>query len=227
MRTLYLAAALLLVAATYSSPAPMERYSYASVQDEIAVARSAAPASISADAGVYVLGRKGFEEAAKSKNGFVCFVERSWFANFDDPEFWNPKLRSPNCFNAAAARSVLPQFLARTQWVLAGQGREQMVQRARAEFAAHHFTGPEPGAMTFMLSKRGYVSDSAAGPWLPHLMFFVPHGQSALYGAGLPGSPIFGPRSNEYEPTIVLVPVRFWSDGSPAPMPHDKEHHHS
>ena len=227
MKYLLLCAALGLAAASYPAAAPFDQYRYARVQDEIAAARSAAPPSISANAGVLVLGDRGFDEVAKSKNGFVCFVERSWFSGFEDPEFWNPKLRSPNCFNPAAVHSVLPQYLAWTQWVLAGATKQQMMQRARAEFAAHHFTGPDPGAMTFMLSKQGYVSDAAAGPWLPHVMFFVPRGQTALFGANLAGSPFIGSETSAIEPTLVLVPVRHWSDGSPAPMPNSQEHHHS
>src|SRR6202000_1351671 len=101
----------------YSEVAPAEQYLIANRQDEIELARSAAPPSISADAQVLVLGRHGYETAVKGKNGFVCFVERSWAAGFDDPEFWNPKIRGPNCFNAAAVRSVLPQYLRRTEWV--------------------------------------------------------------------------------------------------------------
>jgi hypothetical protein len=71
---------------------------------EIALARSAAPESISRDAEVLVLGRHGFDAAVKGKNGFGCIVERSW-ASAPDPDFWNPKVRTPICFNAAAARS--------------------------------------------------------------------------------------------------------------------------
>jgi len=50
-----------------------------------------------------VLGYQGYETAVKGKSGFVCFVERSWAAGFDDLDFWNPKLRAPNCFNGPAA----------------------------------------------------------------------------------------------------------------------------
>jgi len=68
------------------------------------MARSAAPDSISGDAEVMVLGRHGYETAVKGKNGFVCMVWRSWAAGIDDPDFWNPKLRAPVCFNPPAAR---------------------------------------------------------------------------------------------------------------------------
>src|SRR4029077_6786258 len=89
----------------YPEMAPAEQYRIANREDEIALARSAAPPSISGDAEVLVLGSHGYETAVKGKNGFVCFVQRSWTAGFDDPEFWNPKIRGPNCFNPPAART--------------------------------------------------------------------------------------------------------------------------
>ncbi len=171
-----------------------------------------------------VLGKRGYEVAVKGRNGFVCFVERSWAAGFDDPEFWNPKLRAPNCFNPPAVRSVLPQYLERTEWVLAGLGRLQIVEKARAAFAGHHFIAPEPGSFSFMLSRQGYLSDDAAGPWLPHVMLFVAHGQAAAWGAGLEGSPILGTDGSPFEPTVLFIPVRSWSDGSPAPPPAKPNH---
>src|SRR5262245_24741975 len=61
----------------YPNMAPIEQYLMDRTA-EIALARSAAPESISRDAEVLVLGRHGFETAVKGKNGFVCIVERSW-----------------------------------------------------------------------------------------------------------------------------------------------------
>ena len=204
-------------AAAYPAMAPIAHYRISARDDEVALARSAAPPSISKDAEVLVLGDRGYETAVKGKNGFVCFIERSWDAGFDDPQFWNPKLRAPNCFNPPAVRTVLPQYLKRTEWVLAGVGRQEMKAKARSAFASHEFKSPEPGAFSFMLSKDGYVSDDADGPWLPHVMFFVPHGQAAVWAAGLEGSPVMGKDGSDIEPTVLFVPVRRWSDGSPAP----------
>jgi len=203
----------------YPTMAPIERYLTQNPADEITLARSAAPPSISSDADVLVLGTRGYESAGKGKNGFVCFVQRSWAAGFDDPEFWNPRLRAPNCFNAAAARTELPQYLKRTEWVLAGASKEQMIEKTRSAVADHSFKSPEAGAFSFMLSKDGYVNDQAAGPWLPHVMLFVPHGQAAAWGADLEGSPILGKDGSEIESTVLFIPVRRWSDGSPAPAP--------
>ena len=92
-----------------------------------------------------------------------------------------------------------------------------MQARTNAAVASHEFKPPEPGAFSFMLSKEGYVSDDAEGPWLPHIMFFLPHGQAAVWGADEDGSPILGQDGSAIETTILFVPVRSWSDGSPAP----------
>ena len=206
----------------YPEMAPVEQYLIADRADEIALARTAAPPSISRDATVLVLGRHGYETAVTGKNEFVCFVERSWTAGFDDRQFWNPKLRAPNCFNAPAVRTELPVVLKRTEWVLAGATRQQVIEKTKAAIASHELQPPEPGAFSFMLSKKGYVSDDADGPWLPHIMFFLPHGQAAVWAADEDGSPIIGKDNSAIETTVLFVPVRSWSDGSPAPPPAQK-----
>jgi hypothetical protein len=203
----------------YPEMAPVEQYRIANREDEIALARTAAPPSISADAEVLVLGSHGYETAVKGRNGFVCFVQRSWTASFDDLEFWNPKIRGPNCFNPPAARTELLQNLKRTEWALAGATRQQMIERTRAAVASHEFKLPEAGAFSFMLSKNGYLSDDGAGPWLPHVMFFLPHGQADNWGANKEGSPVIGQDASAIESTVLFIPVRTWSDGSPAPPP--------
>ena len=101
--------------AEFPSMAPIEQYRMTSQADEIALARSAAPASISGDAEVMVLGNHGYETAAKGKNGFTCLVLRSWANSFGDAEFWNAGIRSPICYNPAAVSSVLPVDLEKTQ----------------------------------------------------------------------------------------------------------------
>ena len=203
----------------YPAMAPLPGYLIANRDEEIALARSAAPASVSDTAEVLVLGAHGYQTAVKGTNGFVCFVERSWAASFSDPDFWNPKVRGPNCFNPIAVRTELPQYLKRTEWVLGGATRQQLIDRTKAAVASHEFQDPEKGALSFMLSKGGYLDDAIGGPGLPHLMFFLPHGQTADWAAGLKGSPILGQDASAIESTVLFIPVRSWSDGSPAPPP--------
>src|SRR6476659_282696 len=138
-------------APSYPTMAPADQYRFADPEDEVAFARTAAPPSISDHAKVLVLGKQGYRTAVEGENGFVCFVERSWTAGFDDAVFWDPKIRAPNCFNAPAVRSVRPQYLKRTEWALAGASKQQMIEKTRAAFAKHQFKMPEAGSCSFML----------------------------------------------------------------------------
>ncbi|MFA6114813.1 MAG: hypothetical protein WC729_12490 [Sphingomonas sp.] len=206
----------------YAAMAPIEQYRTASQAEEIALARSAAPASISDKAEILTLGAAGYETAVKGTNGFVCIVQRAWASDFADAQFWNPRLRAPNCFNPAAARSVVPAYLTRTKWVLEGASKSVMLDRTKAAVAAGQITPPEVGAMCYMMSKLGYLSDDAAGPWHAHLMFFVPKADAASWGANLAGSPVIVGDAGAEPVTVFLVPVAIWSDGTssvqPAPM---------
>lgn len=200
----------------YPSMAPLAQYLMNDRNAEIALARSAAPKSISGDATILVLGQHGYETAVEGKNGFVCIVERLWTAPFDHPEFWNPRGRGPICYNPAAARSVLLYTFKRTELALAGLTNAQMHDRIKAAVASKELPTPEPGAMSYMLSKEGYLNDQV-GHWVPHLMFHIPKTDGASWGANLPGSPVVLDDRELPEPeTIFMVPVDKWSDGTPA-----------
>jgi hypothetical protein len=202
----------------YPAIAPIDQYLMADRSSEIALARSAAPDAVSRDATVLVLGKNGYETAIDGKNGFTCLVERSWMSPFDSPDFWNPRLRGPVCYNPAAVRSILPYTLNRTKLVLAGVSKERMHESIVAAVAKGELPVPETGAMSYMMAKDGYLGDSA-GHWHPHLMFHIPKTDAASWGANLPGSPVV--YNDEFtdvpEPEIIfLVPVGKWSDGSSA-----------
>ncbi len=201
----------------YPRMAPLEQYLMPDRNEEIELARSAAPTSISDDAGVLVLGRHGYETAIEGKNGFVCVVERSWMSPFDFPQFWNPKMRGPICFNPPAVRSILPLTIKRTELVLAGLSKAQIIDGIKA-FEKRGLPALEPGAMCFMMSSHGYLNDSA-GHWVPHLMFYIPLTDPKVWGADLPGSPVLlNPQfQGAPEPiTEFMIPVSHWSDGRPA-----------
>jgi hypothetical protein len=180
--------------------------------------------SIADNAGVIVLGPHGFETAVKGTNGFICMVERAWDKPFEDPEFWNPKMRGPDCLNAAAVSSVLPVYLERAEWAMSGLSKSEMEQRSKTSAKAS--MTPAPGAMAFMLSKQQYLSDDG-GHWHPHVMFFSPHMALDAWGANLKGSPVLG--ANDSSPvTTFFIPVRKWSDGTLAdyPAPAEAGDHH-
>jgi len=203
--------------AAYPAMAPVDQYLIADKEAEIALARSAAPKSISDSAEVLVLGREGYTSEVKGTNGFLCLVERSWGAATDFPEFWNPKMRAPICFNPAAARTFVPIYLMKTKLVLAGKSRKEILEATTSALDKKELPPLEPGAMCYMLSRRQYLNDEGKS-WHPHVMFFVAGNVEKSWGANLPGSPVIAAKDPEERATIFIVWVAKWSDGTPAPM---------
>ncbi len=203
----------------YARMADVEHYMMPDSAAEIAMARSAAPEAIAKDATVLILGTAGYKTAVEGKNGFTCLVERSWMSPFDSPEFWNPKMRGPICYNPAAVRTVLPYTLTRTKLFLSGVSKAQVHEVIVAAVSKKELLPPEAGAMSYMMSKLGYLGDSA-GHWRSHLMFHAPKAGEDSWGANLAGSPVlFNDEFRDVpEPeTIFMVSLPYWSDGSAAP----------
>jgi len=213
-------------ATTYPNMAPIEQYLMDRTA-EIALARSAAPESISRDAEVLVLGRHGFETAVKGTNGWVCMVGRGW-GMFDAPEFWNPKIRAASCVNPPAARSTIPLVSLQTKLLLDGHSKVETIAAIKAAFDKKELPALEPGGVSYMMSKSAYLTDGSNHN-VPHLMFYASTKDAAAWGANLPNSPMMGvnywyfsaksyPQLLSFPPiTVFLVGANKWSDGTPAP----------
>ncbi len=204
--------------AAYPAPTSLDAFLFQDKAEEIALARTAAPESVSKDAEVLTLGRHGFETAVKGTNGFVCLVDRSWSKSFDDPEFWNPKIRAPMCLNAAAARSVMTIYNQRSLWVVSGASKDEIMTRTRAALAAKALATPEIGGMVYMMSKQAYLSDAGEHHWHAHIMFYMPLSDTGAWGAGRPGSPIGQADDPAIGISTFFVLTAKWSDGSSAVM---------
>ena len=214
-------------ATPYPNMAPIEQYLMDRTA-EIALARSAAPDAISRDATVLVLGRHGYETAVEGKNGWVCMVGRGWMALFDWPEFWSPKVRAADCLNPQAARSMLPFAYKRTELLLAGHSKVEVIAAIKAALEKKELPALEPGAVSYMMAKSSYLTDNG-GHNAPHLMFYAPIKDVAAWGANIPNSPVMAvnywylseqsyPQLQSFPPIAVfLVGVDKWSDGTPAP----------
>jgi hypothetical protein len=201
---------------SYPSMAPLSQYLMPDQAAEVALAKSAAPPSISDHATVLVLQAHGYITAVKGTNGFVCAVERGWMSPFDAPQFWNPKLRGPICFNPEAVKSILPITYKRTALVLTGQSKDEIKKDMTAAFATKQMPSLQPGAMSYMMSKQAYLDDQF-GHWMPHLMFYT--ATNVNWGADQDGSPVMlNPQFHgQPEPVnVLMIPVAKWSDGSVA-----------
>jgi hypothetical protein len=199
----------------YPAMAPLSEYLMPKGA-EVTLARSAAPASIADDATVMVLGRQGYATAVQGTNGFLCYVERSWAKATNDPEFWNPQLRSPNCFNQPAAASVAQVYLMKTRLVLAGKSKAEIDQGITAALASGELPALPPDAMCYMMSRQQYLNDKAKS-WYPHLMFYAAGDVPKSWGANLDGSPVIALYDADARVTVFMVVLRHWSDGTPGP----------
>jgi hypothetical protein len=220
-RTFAIAAtfALLISPATVAQKSPdLAPYLMPDRAAEIALARTAAPARISDSASVLVLGRSGFVEAAHGSNGFTCLVARSFNGGFSDPTFWSPLVRAPHCLNPAASRTVLPELVKRAEWIMAGIAPTEIATRTQQAYASHALPSPDPGAMAYMLSHEQVLGDKNPH-WMPHLMFYFDKSVSAsAWGAGAFSAPIINASAGDPSAPILtlFIPVRQWSDGTPA-----------
>lgn len=217
-----LAAAIALTGAVGNDTMPPLSQYLMSPKAEIALARSAAPASISNHATIMILTAHGYTVAAKGQNGFTCLVERA-FGQPNMPTFRNLKVQDPTCYNAAASRTVLLYTLKRTALAISGATQAQIEQTIVGAIAAKTLPTAAPDSIAYMMSKEQYISDTDKS-WYPHLMFFMPLADGAnlgeSWGADRLRSPVaYDPRSVLHEPwTRFFIPVSHWSDGSPAPL---------
>jgi hypothetical protein len=190
----------------YPTMAPIEQYRM-DRDAEIALARTAAPASISRDAEILVLGQKNYETAVKGKNGYLCVVGRAFAGPLNNPEFWSPKNRSPICWNPPAARSLWPYAVKEAGMALAGATKAQIVEAIRTAVAKKELGVPETGSMAYMMSKEAYLTDRGDHN-LAHVMFELPR------NGVLQDDPNY---FVSWDPAPVIefnVPVGQWSDGT-------------
>src|SRR4030095_14242605 len=192
----------------YPTMAPIEQY-LMDRNAEIALARSAAPDAISHDASVIVLTRHGYETAVQGKNGWVCWVGRGWMAMFDHAEFWNPKVRAADCLNPPAASSVLPYAYKRTELLLAGRSKLEVIAAIKAAIDKKELPPLEQGTVSYMMSKSSYLTDSGDHN-VPHIMFFQTNMKDATWGANLTNSPVMAVNywylSDEAYPQLKTFP---------------------
>jgi hypothetical protein len=185
---------------------------------EIALARTAAPRNVSDSATVLVLTRTGYVQAASGANGFTCAVLRSFHSPIGDPNYWNPRIRAPHCFNLPAARTMLPVIKSRAAWVMAGLSQTEIGARVRSAYGRHQLPMPAAGAMAYMMSHEQYLGD-ADPHWKPHVMFYYGNSMPvATWGVGDSNASVLDVSGNEpYLPVLTIaIPVRQWSDGAPA-----------
>lgn len=134
---------------------------------EEALALSALPARLRAEASVYSLTDQGFKMIRKKDGPFTCIVERN-----------NPDAFIPQCVDAAGSDTIIPGIMKKSQWALAGMP----VAERRAKFAElagkDELHAPPRAGISYMMSDFNYVWNADSEDLMrvpPHVMFYAPN----------------------------------------------------
>jgi hypothetical protein len=152
--------------------------------EEIRIARTAGPPSVTASASVYVLRAGGYELAERGEGAFHCFVERSWSA--PDPEnriTFDPRIRAPHCINAEGAETILQENFMVASLALQGLPGDEINRRVDAALASGELRSPSRTAMTYMMSRHQWLGEGQSA-WKPHVMLWMPGLTRAEVGGG-------------------------------------------
>lgn len=153
---------------------------------ETALARSAAPASISDRATIKVLTSSGYQVVREGDNGFACVVMRGWSApTFTPAPFrdlvYDARVRAPICFNPVAARTVLPLQELRARLAMEGEGPDQIAEGIQAAYAKGELPRMEGVGFAYMWSADQYLAPGI-GAFHPHIMVYTPYYVNSMLG---------------------------------------------
>jgi hypothetical protein len=147
--------------------------------EEIALARSAAPETVSDSATIWVLHDTSYVVAVRgSASGAACYVSRSWKHSLE-----------PHCFDAEGAATIMRMHMRETELLHRGVSHEDAQRAVASEIAKGALRLPQRPAMSYMMSAAQvlYGDDGRlAGRWQPHLMIYYPFLRSADIGMRAP-----------------------------------------
>jgi hypothetical protein len=169
---------------------------------EIALARSAAPPTVSDSARVLVLADSGYVEAVAGRNGVTCLVNRSWRHALE-----------PHCYDAEGSATVMRIEIRRNELRHRGVDEARIDREIADGIASGRFRLPRRPAVSYMMSGHQllYNDDGRrVGAWRPHLMIYFPNLTSA--DVGLPARPdlrvgMVGGEGTAESSLIVIMPA--------------------
>lgn len=179
---------------------------------EVALARSAAPASISGRATIKVLTPSGYQVVRKGDSGFVCMVMRGWTAPTYTPAqlrglVYDASVRAPICFDPEAARTVMPYYELRTRLGMQGKTPDQMADAVELAYASGRLPKREGVTFAYMWSADQHLGPGV-GHWHPHMMVFAPNYKNSTLGDNDFAKPLPFVSDDAGTPfAVVVIPV--------------------
>jgi len=206
-----LAAGITLGLGTVPAAGQSNEYPRLGEEEELRLAMSAGPLTVSQAADVYRMGEAGFELAIRGTNGWACIVVRAAV---------NRKQLAPHCLNPKAVETVLPAFLREGELQASGMTAEAIEAEMKRQWETGELALPSGPAYAYMLSE-GQRLGAEGGNFRPHFMLYVPYATNASIG-GDPSRmqfPFVGPYENHPLSTVVVLMEEFVSPTSVV-LPH-------
>jgi hypothetical protein len=136
-------------------------------ETEIALARSAAPADISAKARVWVWNGSAYVVADSGTSTVNCFVSRQWVPSVE-----------PHCMDEEGSATILPILMRKVELYAQGKTDPEVERDIAARIRSGAFKLPRRPAVTYMMSGAQDLvggNGTAVGAWQPHLMIYYPN----------------------------------------------------
>lgn len=148
---------------------------YLSERCEAALALSALPQNLRAEASVYVLGEEGFRKTKTGNGPFTCIVERN-----------HPRSIIPQCMDEQGAELMIPAIIYKSELAMDGAKPNEIKAKFKARADAGDFKAPESLGVNYMTSAYNYIyiegmDRIATIP--PHLMHYAPNTSNEDIGA--------------------------------------------
>lgn len=183
---------------------------------EIAVAKSAAPETLSANASVWILTPAGYEKAVEGTNAVNCLVTRGWSAPFDTDLFGWTALVAPICYDEISSGAPMHEQFLRAKLGLEGKSHDEIKAAVYAAYGDGTLQPLEYVGLSYMYSDAQVLGPSV-GHWHPHLMIHAPYYSNDRLGPNSisSGDPVIV-EAERTARAIIAVPV----DGRTHIMPH-------
>jgi len=135
--------------------------------EEVALARSAAPAAVSDSATIWVLTDSGYVVAVRGSSGAACYVSRDWITSIE-----------PHCFDREGAETIMPMNLLRVALLHRGWTKADADRAVADSIVSGRFKLPRRPAMSYVMSAAQQLvapNGTPVGAWHPHLMIYYPY----------------------------------------------------
>lgn len=178
---------------------------------EIALAESAAPATIGKHAAVYTIRAGQPVRIREGSNGVTCMVARDL----------HPGSLYPICFDAEGSRTHLWRELMEVGLRSEGKSEDEVKDAVKRAFSDGKLKLPEKMSVSYMMSPHQVLFSSPnangrrVGAWWPHLMISAPDLSAAAIGITTPQRDIPFSVDGEGGREQLIVQLPSWSDGSP------------